>query len=212
MLTGNELESVLPLWKIKLQYYQTKSPAKTEALFENGLNAAPCVATALRPLYLEWLCLSRGIRDARAAYDRLCLQPPLSLDLHNKMASLEAMQTTAVMKHVRKCHENACNQFGKDNAGEYWHIFLLFFISLLSNFPTVLTRYLKFEVSCVFSLFITDVWMDYVKFEMKRGDPKNISNIYQRAVRQLEPIQGDIFVHEFSLVKTCMGTPQTTDA
>ncbi|XP_026277503.1 U3 small nucleolar RNA-associated protein 6 homolog [Frankliniella occidentalis] len=170
---GTDPESVLPLWKIQLQYCQTKSPAKTEALFEKGLNAAPNVATALRPLYLEWLCLSRGIRDARAAYDKLCLQPPLSLDLHTKMAALESMQTTAIMKQVRKCHENASSQFGKDNA---------------------------------------DVWMDYVKFEMKRGEPKNISNIYLRAVRQLEPIQADIFIHEFSLVKTCMAAPQTPDS
>ncbi|KAJ1529821.1 hypothetical protein ONE63_006562 [Megalurothrips usitatus] len=170
---GSDPESILPLWKIQLQYCQTKSPAKTEALFERGLKAAPAVVTALRPMYLEWLCLSRGIRDARATYDKLSLQPPLSLDLHTKMAFLESMQTTAVMKQVRKCHENACIQFGKDNA---------------------------------------DVWMDYVKFEMKRGDPKNISNIYLRAVRQLQPIQADIFIHEFSLVKTCMGAPQTSDS
>lgn len=101
-----------------MQYCQTKSPAKTEALFERALAAPVSVVSALRPMYLEWLCLSRGIRDARAAYDKLCLQPPLSLDLHTKMATLESMQTTAVMKQVRKCHENACNQFGKDNAGK----------------------------------------------------------------------------------------------
>lgn len=170
---GSDAESVLPLWKIQLQYCQTKSPAKTEALFERALVAPASIVTALRPMYLEWLCLSRGIRDARAAYDKLCLQPPLSLDLHTKMAALESMQTTAVMKQVRKCHENACSQFGKDNA---------------------------------------DVWMDYVKFEMKRGDPKNISNIYLRAVRHLEPIQADIFIHEFSLVKTCMATPPSSDS
>lgn len=58
----------------------------------------------------------------------------------------------------------------------------------------------------------TDVWMDYVKFEMKRGEPKNISNIYLRAVRQLEPIQADIFIHEFSLVKTCMTAPPSKDS
>jgi len=47
-----------------------------------------------------------------------------------------------------------------------------------------------------------DLWMDYVKFEMKRGDPKNVSNIYQRAVRELAPIQADIFISEFALQKS----------
>lgn len=94
-------------------------------------------------------------------------------------------------------------------------MFLFMFFSLFSNLSTIFTiSILKSHILfyLIFALFIADVWMDYVKFEMKRGDPKNISNIYQRAVRQLEPIQGDIFVHEFSLVKTCMGTPQTADA
>jgi len=101
-----------------IQYSQTKSPSKVEAVFEQALKAQTAVATALQPMYLEWLVLSRGIKDARTVYERLCLQPAQCLEMHTKMAKLEEMQTSVVLKHVRKCHENACLRFGKANAGK----------------------------------------------------------------------------------------------
>lgn len=57
----------------------------------------------------------------------------------------------------------------------------------------------------------TDVWMAYVKFEQKHGEPKNVSEIYSRAVKVLKPHLVDIFVSEFSLSKAeCFTTPMPT--
>uniref|UniRef100_A0A0V0G6L9 Putative u3 small nucleolar rna-associated protein 6 log isoform x3 n=1 Tax=Triatoma dimidiata TaxID=72491 RepID=A0A0V0G6L9_TRIDM len=57
----------------------------------------------------------------------------------------------------------------------------------------------------------TDVWMAYVKFEQKHGEPKNVSEIYSRAIKVLKPHLVDIFVSEFSLSKAeCFTTPMPT--
>lgn len=56
-------------------------------------------------------------------------------------------------------------------------------------------------------LFIADVWMEYIKFEQKGGDAKRVSDIYIRAVRNLDPVYTDSFVSEFSLWKTGMAVP-----
>jgi len=56
-------------------------------------------------------------------------------------------------------------------------------------------------------LFLADVWMEYIKFEQKGGDAKRVSDIYMRAVRNLDPVYTDSFVAEFSLLKTGMGMP-----
>lgn len=54
-----------------------------------------------------------GIDAARKAYDSLCLQPPFSLGLHKKMASLEVMQPDVSITHARRPHELATHLFGK---------------------------------------------------------------------------------------------------
>lgn len=48
----------------------------------------------------------------------------------------------------------------------------------------------------------TDVWIDYIMFELKSGDPKKVGEIHMRAVKTLEPTLTDTFVAEFSLIKT----------
>lgn len=48
----------------------------------------------------------------------------------------------------------------------------------------------------------TDVWMDYVMFELKVGDPKKVGEIHMRAVKTLEAALTDTFISEFSLIKT----------
>jgi hypothetical protein len=59
-----------------------------------------------------------GIVAARKVYEAISIQPPLSLELHTKMAALESVQPDVDPKHVRKCFEMACNQFGKSNTGK----------------------------------------------------------------------------------------------
>ncbi|KAL7291126.1 hypothetical protein TKK_0015252 [Trichogramma kaykai] len=46
-----------------------------------------------------------------------------------------------------------------------------------------------------------DVWIEYVKFELKYGDKDRVSNIYERAIQNLEPALVEDFTSEFNLVK-----------
>jgi hypothetical protein len=59
-----------------------------------------------------------GIVAARKIYESMSFQPPLCLGLHTKMAALESIQSNVNLKHVRRCHEMACDQFGKNNTGK----------------------------------------------------------------------------------------------
>lgn len=47
----------------------------------------------------------------------------------------------------------------------------------------------------------TDVWMEFITFEMKYGEPTRVSNVYNRAVKTLKPNLADNFITEFSLIK-----------
>ncbi|XP_076230226.1 U3 small nucleolar RNA-associated protein 6 homolog isoform X2 [Nomia melanderi] len=45
------------------------------------------------------------------------------------------------------------------------------------------------------------VWIDYIKFEMKHGDPKKVGDIHRRAVKTLNPELTEPFISEYSLMK-----------
>ncbi|XP_033333079.2 U3 small nucleolar RNA-associated protein 6 homolog isoform X1 [Megalopta genalis] len=47
----------------------------------------------------------------------------------------------------------------------------------------------------------TNVWIDYIKFEMKYGDPAKVGDLHRRAVKTLEPGLTDSFISEYSLMK-----------
>ncbi|XP_015589192.1 U3 small nucleolar RNA-associated protein 6 homolog [Cephus cinctus] len=47
----------------------------------------------------------------------------------------------------------------------------------------------------------TDVWMDYINFEMNHGDPKRVAEIHRRAVKSLDSSLAEKFVTQFSLLK-----------
>lgn len=66
--------------------------------------------------FLFWI----GIVAARKVYESLSIRPPLCLELHTKMAALESVQPDISLKHVRRCYEMACNQFGSNNSGKLY--------------------------------------------------------------------------------------------
>lgn len=46
----------------------------------------------------------------------------------------------------------------------------------------------------------TSVWMDYINFEMKHGDPKKVGDIYERAVKMLDRNLTYSFIADYSLI------------
>ncbi|XP_035731894.1 U3 small nucleolar RNA-associated protein 6 homolog [Vespa mandarinia] len=155
-------EKSLPLWRMKLLHTQAINPDKTEEIFQAAVQEHPNISKDMKPSYIEWLVLTKSIQIARKMYDSLCLQPPMCLELHKKMAELELIQPEVVLKYARRPHEMAALQFGKNN---------------------------------------TKVWIDYIIFEMKHGDPKKIGEIHRRAVKTLEAPLTDTFISEYALIK-----------
>lgn len=155
-------EKSLPLWKLKILHVQAKSPERNEQVFQAAMQAHPTIAQEIKSTYIEWLALTKNIQTARKVYDNICLQPPFSLELNNKMIELELTQPEISVKHVRKCNEMSILQFGKNNI---------------------------------------NVWIEYIKFEMKHGDPKKVGELHRRAVKTLEPELTDSFISVYSLLK-----------
>jgi hypothetical protein len=57
---GSDTEAALPLWKIMLQYYQTKDMHKVEQMFQEGIMQGCAISLPLKPLYIEWLVSAKG--------------------------------------------------------------------------------------------------------------------------------------------------------
>ncbi|CAH1398068.1 unnamed protein product [Nezara viridula] len=112
------------LWMLVLRCYQMINTAKVESLWNEGVNN-PSVGAVLKPRYIEWLAISRGILAARNAYSTFSTTPPLSLDLHETMAKLEDSQPKVSGKYTRPIYENAINQYGKTNT-DVWFWYLKF--------------------------------------------------------------------------------------
>ncbi|KAL0276206.1 UNVERIFIED_CONTAM: hypothetical protein PYX00_003820 [Menopon gallinae] len=115
----------LPLWKLMIQYYQTKSSAKVEETFRAGLERGGELALRLKPMYLHWTALSKGMGCAKKLFESPEMLNPPCLELLNEMISLESMQPDMNKKVIRRCHEMACNFAGKDNL-DVWIAYLEF--------------------------------------------------------------------------------------
>ncbi|XP_011686887.1 PREDICTED: U3 small nucleolar RNA-associated protein 6 homolog [Wasmannia auropunctata] len=154
-------EKALPLWKMRILHAQIKSSEEAEESFQAALQAHPLIARDVKPMWLEWLVLTKGIRAVRKAYESLCLQPPTSLDFHKKMITLELVQPETLPKYVRRPYEKAMMHFGTKD---------------------------------------TSIWIDYIKYEMKHGDPKRASDIHERAVKTLDRSLTYSFLQDYSLI------------
>ncbi|KAL1129254.1 hypothetical protein AAG570_013783 [Ranatra chinensis] len=119
-------DKALPVWKLMLQYWQNTRPSKVEELFKEGImQGGPSIANPLKPMFLEWLVLNRGIVAARKQYMVYSQLPPFCLEVHTKMLELEDMQPSPNLKHMRKCHQNTTMQFGAYNT-DVWMAYVRF--------------------------------------------------------------------------------------
>ncbi|XP_015119461.1 U3 small nucleolar RNA-associated protein 6 homolog [Diachasma alloeum] len=152
----------LPLWRMKLLYFQAKYPQKVHEIFVEAMKSDVEISKEMKPAYIEWLVLTKGIEAARQQYNELAIQPPTCLELHKKMLELEMIQPKICKQSARKPHELATLHYGKSN---------------------------------------TQVWIDFILFEMKHGEPMRVTDIHRRAVKTLQPALTDAFITEYSLIK-----------
>uniref|UniRef100_A0A182QYS9 U3 small nucleolar RNA-associated protein 6 homolog n=1 Tax=Anopheles farauti TaxID=69004 RepID=A0A182QYS9_9DIPT len=120
----------LPLWQILFQYYNSKPSLreKCEELYRHAIDQEPEISHHFQPLYLEYLAkaTSSNIAKVRREYQRLVKNYTTTLELHQKMASLEAKQQPPDVCEWRKCHEHATQFYGKTD-------------------PSVWLQYIQFE-------------------------------------------------------------------
>lgn len=101
-----------------IEYYRLKNSPKIEETFKAGIQNKGNVAQMLKPLYLEWLVLNKGITEARKIFETSELQNPPCLEVFKMMGALEINQPECSHKHVRRCHELACSYFGKSDSSK----------------------------------------------------------------------------------------------
>lgn len=54
-------EQALPLWKMRILHSQIRSSKEAEENFRAALQVHPLIANGIRPIWLEWLVLTKGI-------------------------------------------------------------------------------------------------------------------------------------------------------
>ncbi|KAH0560108.1 U3 small nucleolar RNA-associated protein 6 homolog [Cotesia glomerata] len=159
-ILGNK---ALPLWKIKLLYTQAKYSNKVEEIYLAGMKEAVEISREMKPAYIKWVVLTKGIQIARHIYNELSVKIPFCLELHKEMAEIELIQPDICKQNARRPHEMATSQFGKTN---------------------------------------TEVWINFIEFEMKYGEPHKVSDIHHRAVKTLEATYSDSFISAFNIIQT----------
>ncbi|XP_050443525.1 uncharacterized protein LOC126847389 [Adelges cooleyi] len=106
----------LPLWEIVIRYMLNTHPKLVEQLYNEGSRVSyKVIALEMRPSYLDWCVLQKGIFAARELFEDLKnLEPPCQ-SLYMTMINCEKAQTNDVskIKTIRKLYNDACNKFGK---------------------------------------------------------------------------------------------------
>ncbi|XP_050077381.1 U3 small nucleolar RNA-associated protein 6 homolog [Anopheles maculipalpis] len=123
-----EKSNRLPLWEMLFHYYSNRPdlPGKLEQLFRRAIDQGPEISHHYQPLFLDYIMSKSSIAKARSEYQRLVKNYTTTLELHQKMANLEATQTPPDVNEWRQCHENATQFYGKTD-------------------PTVWLQYAQFE-------------------------------------------------------------------
>ena len=80
----------------------------------------------LKPSYLEWLVLTRGIKEGRNLFQDSSFQHPPDLQLIRKMITLELVQSSVDVGVVSKCYELIVTLFGKVNNGRLKYPSIIF--------------------------------------------------------------------------------------
>ncbi|XP_058057459.1 U3 small nucleolar RNA-associated protein 6 homolog [Anopheles bellator] len=109
----------LPLWKALFQYYHSRPhlPGKMEQMFRRAVQQEPSISHHFQPLYLDFLLATKNsIAAVRTEYLRLVKNFTTTLEVHQKMASLEAAQPQPNVTEWRKCLEQATHFYGKSNS------------------------------------------------------------------------------------------------
>lgn len=103
----------LNLWVTFIQYHVVMSSEDVvQSYFLRGIKESENISMALRPQYLEWLILSKGIQETRKAYMDLSSLRPFCKEVHLTMLNIES--TYQNKDNMEAIHKTLSEQFPED--------------------------------------------------------------------------------------------------
>lgn len=126
------------LWTTFIQYHIVKSSDDVvQHYFIKGIRESDKISLALRPLYLEWLRLTKDIVEIRKVYGELSEMRPFCKKLHLIMLDVESVEHNVnkieKIHKMEKIHKTLCEQFPGDL--DVWVGFMEFHVHFKRNDP-----------------------------------------------------------------------------
>ncbi|KAJ8924758.1 hypothetical protein NQ315_000911 [Exocentrus adspersus] len=121
-------EKSAPLWVMTLRYHTLTSGNEVlELIFKDGVEQPKEVSDVLKPEYIEWLALSKGMKETRKAYFMLAEKKPYCKELHASMLKLESLEMDQDIEVMESALRFACEQFGVEDV-DVWINFIEFYL------------------------------------------------------------------------------------
>nr|XP_003705650.1 PREDICTED: U3 small nucleolar RNA-associated protein 6 homolog [Megachile rotundata] len=193
------------LWHARLRYLLVSNEEEAEKLFPKAIQALGEKSLPLwkmRILHTQAICPEKTEEIFQAA-----LQGHSSIAQELKPTYMEWLVLTKSIQAARKIYDSLCLQppFCLELHKKM--------IELELMQPNILLKNIRkcYDMSTLqFGRNNTSVWINYITFEMKHGDPKKVGEIHVRAVKTLEPALTDSFITEYSLIKANPNSLLTT--
>ncbi|CAK9829319.1 U3 small nucleolar RNA-associated protein 6 homolog [Anthophora retusa] len=191
------IPSSVSLWHARLRYlFASGDEEEAEAIFSKAIQILGEKSLSLwkiRILHVQAKCPERTEQIFQAA-----LQAHLSVAQEIKPTYIEWLVLTKSIQAARNVYDDICLQppFSLELHRKMMELELMQ--------PEVSLKHIRKcnEMSTLqFGKNNTGVWIHYITFEMKYGDPKKVGDIHRRAVKTLEPALTDSFISEYSLIK-----------
>ncbi|KAG5863874.1 hypothetical protein JTB14_001545, partial [Gonioctena quinquepunctata] len=110
-------EKSAPLWMMALRYHTLSSGSQIiEKIYNDGVKQPKEVSQKMKPEYIQWLVLNKGIKEARKKYNLLATEEPYCKELHTVMAKMEAAEIDVDVKDLEHVLLLYCEQFGNEDA------------------------------------------------------------------------------------------------
>ncbi|XP_012284127.1 U3 small nucleolar RNA-associated protein 6 homolog [Orussus abietinus] len=186
------------LWHMRLKHYfatdqeDSASAAFTEAIKRLREKSLPIWKMKL--LYVQAKDPEKTEEVFKAA---LQAEPAIAKDFKPKY--IEWLVLTKNIQMARKVYKALCMEppFGLELHKKMENLELMQ--------PEIILKHARkpYEMAILhFGNNNVNVWIDYITFEMKHSDPKNVADLHSRAVKTLDSTLVDTFISKFSLLKT----------
>lgn len=188
--------SSVSLWHARLRYLLVSEEEEAEKIFPKAIQALGEKSLPLwkmRILHTQAICPEKTEEIFQAA-----LQGHSNIAQELKPTYMEWLVLTKSIQAAREIYSSLCLQppFCLEMHKKMVELELMQPSISLKN----IRKY--HEMSTLqFGRNNTSVWINYITFEMKHGDPKKVGEIHVRAVKTLEPALTDSFISEYSLIK-----------